>query len=158
MSWPRSRLAIIVMLLASVLVTAGCGSVPTSGPIEEVEGQQSRGCPSCVNVEVLPPAPDDKPRQIVEGFLRATSYYQPNYSVAKQFLTPMAAEKWSPDTGVSIYRATVKSVGKNTVKLSGSQVGSMDTDRTYTVRNGPLAHTFVLSDENGHWRIDNPPP
>ena len=104
--WPQSRLAIIVMLLASVLVMAGCSSVPTSGPIEEVEGQQARGCPSCVNVEVLPPAPDDKPRQIVEGFLRATSYYQPNYSVAKQFLTPMAAEKWSPDTGVSIYRAT----------------------------------------------------
>ena len=71
------------MLLASVLVAAGCGSVPTSGPIEEVEGQQARGCPSCVNVEVLPPAPDDKPRQIVEGFLRATSNYQPNYTVAK---------------------------------------------------------------------------
>ena len=111
MRWPQGRLAIIVMLLASVLVLAGCSSVPTSGPIEEVEGQQARGCPSCVNVEVLPPAPDDKPRQIVEGFLRATSYYQPNYTVAKQFLTPMAAEKWSPDTGVSIYRATVKPAG-----------------------------------------------
>ena len=73
-----------------------------------------------MNVEVLPPAPDDKPRQIVEGFLRATSYYQPNYTVARQFLTPMAAEKWSPDTGVSIYRAPVKPVGKNTVKLQGT--------------------------------------
>jgi hypothetical protein len=156
--WRRGRLAIVVMLLASVLVTGGCGSVPTSGPIEEVEGQQTRGCPSCVNVEVFPPAPDDKPRQIVEGFLRATSYYQPNYSVAREFLTPMAAEKWSPDTGVSIYRATVKSTGKNTVNLSGTQVGSMERDRTYTVRNLHQEYNFVLSDENGQWRIDNPPP
>ncbi len=158
MRWLRGRLAIIVMLLASVLVMAGCSSVPTSGPIEEVEGQQARGCTSCVNVEVLPPAPDDKPRQIVEGFLRATSYYQPNYSVAKQFLTPMAAEKWSPDTGVTIYRATVKPQGKNTVRLSGTEIGSMDTDRTYSVRNVHQEYDFVLSNENGQWRIDNPPP
>jgi hypothetical protein len=110
-----------------------------------------------VNVEVLPPAPDDKPRQIVEGFLRATSYYQPNYSVAKQFLTPMAAEKWSPDTGVSIYRATVKPQEENTVRLEGAVVGSVETDRSFTVRNLGLKYDFVLSDENGHWRIDNPP-
>jgi hypothetical protein len=156
--WPQGRLAIIVMLLASVLVLAGCSSVPTSGPIEEVEGQQTRGCPSCVNVEVLPPAPDDKPRQIVEGFLRATSYYQPNYTVARQFLTPMAAEKWSPDAGVSIYRAAVIPTGKATFELQGNVVGSIETDRTYTVRNQDLAYKFVLSDENGHWRIANPPP
>jgi lipoprotein LpqB-like beta-propeller protein/sporulation and spore germination protein len=155
---PQGRLAIIVTLLASVLVMAGCSSVPTSGPIEEVEGQQARGCPSCVNVEVYPPAPDDKPRQIVEGFLRATSYYQPNYLVAKQFLTPMAAEKWSPDAGVSIYRAPVKPTGKDKVKLEGTLVGSMGTDRTYTVRNQRLEYIFSLSNENGHWRIDNPPP
>ena len=158
MRWPQSRLAIIVMLLASALLMAGCSSVPTSGPIEEVEGQQTRGCPSCVNVEVLPPAPDDKPRQIVEGFLRATSYYQPNYTVARQFLTPMAAEKWSPDTGVTIYRAPVKPVGKNRVKLQGTIIGSMDKDRTYNVRNDVLNYDFTLSDENGHWRINNPPP
>jgi hypothetical protein len=155
---PQGRLAIIVMLLASVLVTAGCGSVPTSGPIEVVEGQQARGCPSCVNVEVLPPDPNDKPRQIVEGFLRATSYYQPNYTVAKEFLTPMAADNWRPDAGVKIYRAVVKSTGTNTVNLAGTRVGSMGRDRTYTVNNVPMDYDFVLSDENGQWRIDNPPP
>jgi hypothetical protein len=111
-----------------------------------------------VNVEVYPPAPDDKPRQIVEGFLRATSYYQPNYLVAKQFLTPMAAEKWSPDAGVSIYRAPVKPIGMDKVRLKGTLVGSMGTDRTYTVRNQHLEYVFGLSNENGHWRIDNPPP
>ena len=60
--------------------------VPIAGPIEPVHGPAA-GCQNCVNVEVAPPAAGDDPRQIVEGYLRATSNYQPNYSVAKQFLT-----------------------------------------------------------------------
>ena len=159
MRWSSRRLAIVVMLLASVLWTAGCVTVPTSGPIEVVEGQQPP-CQNCVNVEVAPPSPGDKPRQIVEGFLRATSYYQPNYSVAKQFLTPMAAEKWSAESGVSIYQGSLKStVREDVVKLSGTLVGSMQKDRTYTVRNGILDRDFgLVQDEHGEWRIDTPPP
>ena len=94
--------AVILIVLASLLGAAGCVSVPISGPIEKVEGQEA-GCQNCVNVQVQPPGAGDKPRDIVEGYLRATSNYQPNYSVAKQFLSQMAAEKWSPEGGVSIY-------------------------------------------------------
>ena len=160
MRWLRGRLAIIIMLLASVLVMAGCASVPTSGPIEEVEGQQARGCQSCVNVEVPPPAPDDKPRQIVEGFLRATSYYQPNYSVAKQFLTPMAAEKWSPDdrrNDLSSHRETSKAPTPSASKRYSGRLHGRRTAPT-RVDNVHMEYDFVLSNENGQWRIDNPPP
>ena len=52
--------------------------MPTTGPIERVEGQ-SETCQNCINVEVAPPAAGDDPRQIVEGFLQANSNYQPNY-------------------------------------------------------------------------------
>ncbi|HVD18516.1 MAG TPA: LpqB family beta-propeller domain-containing protein [Propionibacteriaceae bacterium] len=156
MRWARGRLAIILTLLASVLWTAGCVNVPTSGPIEVVEGQQPP-CQNCVNVEVAPPAPGDTPRQIVEGYLRATSNYQPNYSVARQFLTRMAAEKWSPEGSVSIYRGTVKPTGEKTVKLEGTVVGSLEKDRSYVARNQILRYGFVLAKENGQWRIENPP-
>lgn len=151
------RLAILVMLLASVLGISACVRVPTSGPIEVVEGQQAP-CQNCVNVEVAPPFPGDKPRQIVEGFLRATSNYQPNYSVAKQFLTPAAAETWSPEEGVTIYQGSVAAAVKDTVRLTGKLVGALNKDRTYAVRNTSLDYNFVLSNENGQWRIDNPPP
>ena len=158
MRWSSRRLAIVVMLLASVLWTAGCVIVPTSGPIEVVEGQRP-ACQNCVNVEIAPPIPGDNPRQIVEGFLRAMSNYQPNYSVAKQFLTPMAAEKWSPETGVSIYRRdSLLPTGESTVQLKARNVGSVEKDRTFTVRNVQLTYNFALSEENGQWRIDNPPP
>jgi hypothetical protein len=101
-NWARHRLPAIFIVLAGLLGVGGCVSVPTSGPIEKVEGQQPP-CQNCVNVEVKPPLPGDKPKQIVEGFLRANNNYQPNYSVARQFLTPMAAETWSPEAGVTIY-------------------------------------------------------
>ena len=89
---------------------AGCVSVPTTGQIEKVEGQQQT-CQNCVSVEVSPPAIGAEPKQIVEGFLRATSNYQPNYSVARQFLTTPAAEKWSPEAGASIFSGTVVATG-----------------------------------------------
>jgi hypothetical protein len=154
MSWTRRRLAAIVIALASLLAAAGCVTVPTSGPLEKVEGQQLR-CQYCVNVEVKPPAAGDEPLRIVEGFLRATSNYQPNYSVARLFLTQAAADKWSPETGVSIYTGSPKAEG-NKVTLNGRQVGSLGRDRTYIANDQELVHDFGLVEENGEWRIGNP--
>jgi len=148
--------AVILIVLASLLGAAGCVNIPTSGPIDKVEGQRP-GCQNCVNVEVAPPGPGDKPRQIVEGYLRATSHYQPNYSVAKQFLTRMAAEKWSPEVGASIYRGSVSATGETTVKLSARLVGSLDKDRKYTARDQAFNVDFGLLQENGEWRIDKLP-
>jgi hypothetical protein len=153
----RRHLAAILIVVASLLGAAGCVSVPISGPIEKVEGQQPP-CQNCVNVEVAPPAAGDEPRQIVEGYLRATSNYQPNYSVARQFLTRMAAEKWSSEGAVSIYRGSVTATGETTVLLKGQLVGSLAPDRTYTARDQQLEWSFELLQEDGEWRIDKPPP
>ena len=157
MNRAQRHCAVILIVLASLLGAAGCVNIPTSGPIEKVEGQRP-GCQNCVNVEVAPPDPGDKPRQIVEGYLRATSHYQPNYSVAKQFLTRMAAEKWSPEAGASIYRGSVTATGETTVKLDGRLVGSLDKDRKYTARDQDFNVDFGLLQENGEWRIDKLPP
>ena len=152
---PRVRpvLAAAVLLLAAL---TGCVQVPTAGPIEKIEGRQE-ACQSCVNVEVAPPAAGDDPRQIVEAYLRATSNYQPNYSVARQFLTEAAAESWSPEDGVSIYSAKLGGSGES-VTLEGRLVGSLAPDRTYTAQDTPLSENFGLIQEDGEWRIDQPPP
>jgi Lipoprotein LpqB beta-propeller domain/Sporulation and spore germination len=151
----RRHLVALLVVIASLLAAAGCVSVPTSGPIEEVKGQQPP-CQNCVNVEVAPPASGDEPKQIVEGYLRATSNYQPNYSVARQFLTQMAAEKWSPEE-VSIYRGSLHATNEATVNLTGRLVGSLAKDRTYTAEDQALSQNFGLKEENGEWRIDTLP-
>jgi Lipoprotein LpqB beta-propeller domain/Sporulation and spore germination len=158
-SWAKCRLAAVFIVLASLFAAAGCVSIPTTGPIEKVEeGQQP---PCCVNVELTPPLAGDGSKQIVEGYLRANNNYQPNYGVARQFLTRMAAEKWSPEAGVSIYdgslTATKEAADRATVELKGRLVGSLAKDRTYIARDEPLNQSFGLKKENGEWRIDTLP-
>ena len=155
----RRYLAAIFIALTSLLA-AGCVNVPTTGQIEEVEGQQPP-C-HCVNVEVKPPAQGDEAGEIVKGFLRATSNYQPNYSVARQFLTRMTAEKWSPsDSGVLIYRGSPKAIAPDKVALQGRLVGRLEPDRSYSARdqaNWRVDFGLVRDPENGgEWRINAVP-
>jgi Lipoprotein LpqB beta-propeller domain/Sporulation and spore germination len=156
MTLARRRLAGILIVIASLLAAAGCVSVPTSGPIEKLEGQQPPV--AGVNVEVAPPEAGADPKEIVEGYLRATSNYQPNYSVARQFLTRMASEKWSPESGVTIYRGSPKAIDPDTVQLGGQQIGSLLRDRTYLAQDQKLQKNFNLVQENREWRIDDLPP
>ena len=152
----RAWRSLVLALLAALALLAGCVSVPIVGQLKKVEGQEP-GCQNCVNVEVAAPAPGDEPRQIVEGYLRATSNYQPNYSIAKRFLTKAAAEKWSPEDGASIYRAALTTHDDNQVTLDGVLIGTLDGNRSYTAKDTPLHVSFGLVKEDGEWRIGRPP-
>jgi hypothetical protein len=147
--------AVLVVLVLALAGLTGCVQVPTAGPIQKVEGQ-SETCQNCINVEVAPPARGDDPRQVVEGYLRASSNYQPNYATARQFLTTAAAETWRPEEGVSIYSGSPVAED-NRVRLVGQLVGEIGVDRTYTARDAALDWDFGLVQENGEWRINRPP-
>lgn len=151
--WVVVLLAMLALLAGPLL--SGCVSVPTTGPVEKVEGQPPE-CQNCLNVDVAPPTAGDDPKQIVQGFLRATSNFQPNYAVARQFLTTAAAEKWAPESGVWIYSGSLQTAG-NTVILDGRLVGSLGHDRTYTARDKPWRVNFGMVKESGEWRISTPP-
>jgi hypothetical protein len=144
---------VLALLLATLL--AGCVSVPTTGPVERIAGQPP-GCTNCINVDVTPPQPGQDPKQIVEGFLRATSNFQPNYSVARSFLTSSAAERWSPEAGVMIYSGSPQATG-NRVVLNGRLLGRLGPDRSYTPEDRPLTIDFGVIRVDGEWRINTPP-
>lgn len=154
----RSMHAVAALLLAGcLLVLSACVTVPTTGPVEPVDGQ-APPCQNCVNVEVQPPAYGDEPRSVVEGYLRATSIYQPNYAVAKQYLTRAASESWSPEAGAQIYSGSPVAVSGSRVVLRGRLEGALGPDRTYTAQNRALTVDFGVVKENGQWRISKPPP
>jgi hypothetical protein len=70
----------------------------------------------------------------------------------------MAAEKWSPEAGVLIYRGSPVAAGEQ-VTFDGTLLGALAGDRTYTARDEPFKWNFGLhKEEDGQWRIDNPPP
>lgn len=148
---------LVPLLLVPLLVLSGCVSVPTSGPIDKVEGSQPT-CENCVNVEVPPPAVGDDPTTIVRNYLRANANYQPGYAVARQYLSKAAATKWDPDDSVTIYSDPDLTAVKDVVTLSGHQVGFLSGQRTFSDRPLPLRQKIQLVAEAGEWRIDNPPP
>lgn len=153
----RARSRCWTALVALVLLAlTSCVSVPTSGPVEKVEGLEP-ACQSCVNVDVAPPAPGASKLEIVDGYLRANANFQAGYTVAKQYLTRSAAERWSPDDSVTIYSLPPELVGDE-VQLSGRLVGSLDGGGSYTRQNSPLEYSFVLVQEGGEWRIGKPFP
>jgi lipoprotein LpqB-like beta-propeller protein/sporulation and spore germination protein len=150
------RIAGFGTTLAVLALLVGCVAVPTAGPIQKVEGQRP-ACQNCVSVEVAPPSPGDDPSEIVRGYLRATSNYQPNYSVARRFLTKAAAEAWTPEAEARIYRHRSLAAAGNRVILDAQLVGSLDLHRSYTPQDSPLQVSFRLAQEDGEWRIDEPP-
>ncbi|HEX8488149.1 MAG TPA: hypothetical protein VF642_06375, partial [Propionibacteriaceae bacterium] len=141
--WAGPRTGLVALLVWCSVLLSGCVDVPTTGPAEPIDGQ-APPCQNCVNVEVAPPAYGDEPRQIVEGYLRATSVYQPNYSVAKQFLTTTAAQKWSAEDGAQIYTGTLAASGSSAVVLDGMLQASLGPDRSYTAQNTPRRWTFSM--------------
>ncbi|CAA9285829.1 MAG: Sporulation and spore germination protein [uncultured Friedmanniella sp.] len=144
--------ALLALLLAVAL--AGCVNLPTSGPVDKVEGQQP-ACQSCVNVEVAPPAAGSTASEVVEGFLRANANYQPGYAVARQFMTAAAAASWSTDQGVTVYNGSTTQQGDDEVRLRGRVVGALDPNHSFSIRSTKLDLVFQLERENGEWRIAN---
>jgi hypothetical protein len=151
----RVRAVLLAALLGLATLT-GCMSIPTTGPVKLVPGE-AEVCQSCVNVEVAPPTPGADPRQIVDGYLRANSNYQPNYAIARQFLTAQAADTWQPELGARIYSSATPTGSGDRIRLKFQLTGSLAADRTYRAQNKPAEEDFGLVRENGEWRIDRPP-
>jgi len=144
--------------VALVLALTGCATVPTSGPVDH-HTPQAAGVNTGVHVDPLPPADGASQLLVVEGFLHAMGVYQPDYGVARQYLTPEASEGWQPESGVEVYTESDQLVESDQgVALSYVQVGSVDAAGIYLSDNTNKRYIFdLVKDPAGQWRIVNPP-
>ncbi len=152
------RLRALAVALATVLALAGCTGIPTSGPVERVAaapGRVNHG----VEIAPAPPARGAAPVEIVEGFLHAMAAWQPDYRVARAYLTPDAASTWDPDAGVRIYaEGTSVLLSDRGALLSAPLVGEVDARGGFRQQGGRIEHDFgLVRDAEGQWRIATPP-
>ncbi len=156
-SWGAARWAAVV-LAAALASLAGCASVPTTGPVTQVSAQPGR-LNTGVEIAPAPPAANATPSEVVEGFLHAMASWQPNYAVARTFLTPAASGAWRPDAGVRIYAEGNPVTANDTgARLSAPIVGTLDPTGAYRQSSSQLDHDFgLVRDAGGQWRIANPP-
>nr|WP_300144112.1 LpqB family beta-propeller domain-containing protein [Propionicimonas sp.] len=163
-----SRTRWLAAALGVLLALGGCATVPTSGPVEH-HTPQANGVNSGVQVDPLPPSDGASQLLVVEGFLHAMSVYQPDYEIAREYLTEAASNAWHPEAGVQIYADGYPPTEYNqTVALPAPLSGKLDATGRYQPVSGDSApgyapgksnvHNFTLvKNDAGQWRINNPP-
>lgn len=147
----------VVAVLGCVALVA-CTGVPTSGPVVRVSAQPGRLYPG-VEIAPAPPDTDATPVAIVEGFLHAMASWQPDYRVARAYLTEAASAAWEPDAGVGVFATdNAVIVNESEARIRGTLTGTLDEAGTYRASAEAFDHEFgLVRDAQGQWRISNPP-
>jgi hypothetical protein len=152
----RLRIACGGILFA---LLCGCTTLPDSGDVHTRPTGPSG--PTNQAADFKPPGPvtDDTPSGIVRGFLVAMQANPPSVAVARSFLSARAKGTWKPTEGTIVYQdstleGSVDSVTarlRDAHRLSRNGVWLDGTDASTT------ALSLTLVQEDGQWRIDNPP-
>lgn len=163
--WGGRQARVWVPVVCAVLL-AGCASMPGSGEVHKVAGEQSADSDQQVQVLGIKPQPGEYPDQIVRGFLEATTSDEAEYATAKEYLTTSMAQRWDPFAKITVLSGgpspveeqagTARKEGFHTFGLSGTQVAAVDEKHAYTSGDGTTFHTsFQLVKEKNEWRIDS---
>ncbi len=81
---------------------AGCASMPDSGNLESVDASQRPDSQSQVRVYALPPREGARPVEIVQGFLEALTSDDPQFTMARKYLTKSASKVWDPEGSTTV--------------------------------------------------------
>lgn len=165
------RVPAVLGTLAALL--AGCASIPDSGDVEPVRA--SPPGESQVRVYAVPPREKAGPDEIVDGFLEAMTSDDPDFAMARKYLTKEASRDWKPAEGTTVLRAAPDpSPSKEqpsgsgdpgrTYPLYGDRIADVDSAHAYqpiepTPYNGAihLVQEKTAADTK-EWRIDSLPP
>jgi hypothetical protein len=157
----RLRRALVAVLAASSALLAGCAGIPTSGPIEQGDVVAPPGSDSFVRVIAREPVPGMSPEEVVRGFQEATASQEPGFTVAKKYLTPLAAATWKPERGVKVYDNSGLAYEQrgDVVAASGGLSGDIDGEGQWTIAppGSRLDVRYGLARVDGEWRISAPP-
>ncbi|PYC66471.1 hypothetical protein C7C46_31290 [Streptomyces tateyamensis] len=137
----------------TVLLAAGCATMPDSGPPETVHPTQGAGADQGVQVRVIPMPPRDglSPREVLQNFLDASIADEADYRTAKQYLTPDAAAQWRPEESTVVLANTALQApaGDDTaaqvqLTISSAKLGLLDERHTYHSATGTYGGLFTL--------------
>ncbi len=150
---------------------AGCASMPDSGNLESVDASQRPDSQSQVRVYAMPPREGALPVEIVQGFLEALTSDDPQFAMARKYLTKEASKDWDPEGSTTVLadgpntdagNAGNDADGSRRFSLTGQQVATVDKQHAYRPAAASYSQFVHLSQVGGpgrkEWRIDKPPP
>ena len=153
----RGRLAAAALVVAT-LVLSGCAQIPTSGPVKSGGDPRLAQADNRVRSIGRPPRPGDSQTAVVEGFLASNADFRNDHAVARQYLTPTAAQLWRPQEGTVVYEPTASPpsvVDGNDLSVEYGEKGQINADGSFTsVAPGKtVSRSFHLIKVDGEWRI-----
>lgn len=152
------------------LLLTGCASIPDSGDVEPVKASP-RG-DSQVRVYPVAPTEGADPNEIVDGFLEAMTSDDPDFAVARKYLTKQASQSWQPADRTTVLAAAPDPADPQgpsgpdgpglTYPLYGEQIAAVDAGHAYQpVAPEPYSRAIHLVQEKvldgKEWRIDDLP-
>nr|WP_189966376.1 LpqB family beta-propeller domain-containing protein [Streptomyces violascens] len=105
--------------------------MPSSGDVHSVSASQRAD--SQVQVYAVPPRPGAQPNEIVSGFLEAMTSDDPQFAMARQYLTVKAAKDWQAN------QVTVLADGPDPQPNRSGDRGADSSGFTFTVSGKPVA-------------------
>jgi len=141
--------------------------MPDSGDLRGVESTPRQD--TQVRVFAMPPSEDASSSEIVSGFLEALTSDDPDYEIARKYLTKEASEKWRPLLSTTVLAdgpdAEPDHVGGReetdnlSYSLTGAKVATVDAQQSYAAASGPYGERMHLTRDKKtkQWRIDIPP-
>ncbi|MEV7198032.1 LpqB family beta-propeller domain-containing protein [Streptomyces sp. NPDC093510] len=145
--------------------------MPDSGNLKSVDASQRPDSQSQVRVYAMPPREGARPVEIVQGFLEALTSDDPQFAMARKYLTKKASRQWNPEESTTVLadgpntdagNAGNEAEGSRRYSLTGHQVARVDDQHAYRPEDGAYTQSVHLSQEGGpggnEWRIDQPPP
>jgi spore germination protein GerM len=152
-------------------ITAGCATVPTSGPARPIRESPNELTQGQDFPQLIPAPPGNrwKPKQIVSGFLVASASFAD--AVAREYLAP-SAQHWKRGWAVTVVsqpafkrakfvpHLTGESANESaTLQVSGQELATLTASGQYQIPHASAKQviTFNLQKINNQWRITNPP-
>lgn len=146
--------------LLMVLVT-GCANVPARTAPVVIGRAPQGGVPEVPDYAQQPqaPRPGWSPDTVVRNFISALATADPVQSVARQYLTSAASDKWVPGNLVTVIDTSSVQPGDSAseVTLSYSRVARIGPDGVYESAAATVPYNVTLAKVSGEWRIQNPP-
>jgi hypothetical protein len=152
-----SRLRRCGALLLVGLGLVACSTVPTSSATVPITQAPTRPNTE-VGIEPLAPEEGATPEEIVSGFIDAAASTGRGHPVAREHLTPEAADAWDDAAGITIIESGFSTIttAEGVVRVNARIVGTVDQRGIFDVGGDVLVREFTTAEVEGEWRIADP--
>lgn len=156
-----TRVRRVVLLLLTVLLAAGCASVPGSSEVTVLRQVGDAAEPTA------PPGParDAGPLETVRGWVLASGATAERHRAARAFLTSGTAGTWDDGASPLVVSDQVDTVfvdrpvpvGEARVRVRTTALGVLTPEGVFDAGVRPVEVEVGLTEQNGQWRISSLP-